>query len=115
MDKNSVYQIFCIVEVTGKFQGKAAKYEDIFEKYAGKYSPGITVTIEQGQLYFLGASGVKRRLFALEDDSFLIEDSSVPPENQARIRFVRNAEGAITELRLMVSDGRSFPRVREKD
>jgi len=85
----------------------------ILEKYVGKYTPQITVSIEKEQLYFLGASGVKRRLLALGEDYFLIEDASVSPENQARLRFVRNAAGAVTELQLMVADGRTFPRVRE--
>jgi C-terminal processing protease CtpA/Prc len=87
--------------------------QQLLEKYAGNYTPQITVALEQEQLYFTGASGVKRRLFALADDYFLIEDASVPPENQARARFVRNAEGVVTELQLMVADGRSFPRPRE--
>ncbi len=86
--------------------------QTLLEKYAGKYTQ-IMVTLEQGQLYFTGASGVKRKLLALADDRFLIEDASVPPENQARLRFVRNAEGVVIELQLMVADGRAFPRARE--
>jgi hypothetical protein len=82
------------------------------EKYKGKYT-GTTITLEEGQLYFLGASGVKRKLLALADDYFVIEDASVPPENQARVKFVRNADGAVTELRLVVADGRTFPRAKE--
>jgi hypothetical protein len=86
----------------------------VLESYAGKYDGGkITVTLEQGQLYFLGASGVRRKLYALADDTFLIEDQSVPPENQARVRFVKNAAGNITELQLMVADGRTFPRAKD--
>jgi len=85
----------------------------VLESYAGKYDDGkITITLEQGQLYFLGASGVKRKIYALADDTFLIEDQSVPPENQARVRFTKNAEGKVTELRLMVADGRAFPRAK---
>jgi hypothetical protein len=54
---------------------------------------------------------VKRKLLAFADDIFLIVDVAVPAEAdaQARARFVRNAEGLVTELRLMVADGRSFP------
>jgi retinol-binding protein 3 len=86
----------------------------LLEGYAGKYDGGkIVVSLEQGQLYFLGASGVRRKLYALAEDTFLIEDTSVPPENQAHVRFVRNAAGRVTELQLMVGDGRSFPRVRD--
>jgi len=82
--------------------------------YTGKYDGGnIVVSLEQGQLYFLGASGVKRKLHALADDIFLIEDTSVPPENQAQVRFLKNAAGGVTELQLMLSDGRSFPRAKE--
>ena len=88
--------------------------ETILGKYVGKYTPQIAVSIEQGQPYFLGASGVKRRLLALADDYFLIEDVSVPPESQARVRFVMNAAGLVTELQLLVADGRAFPRVREQ-
>ena len=86
----------------------------LLNSYAGKYEGGkIVVTLEQGQLYFLGASGVKRKLHALADDTFLIEDTSVPPENQAQVRFVKNATGNVTELLLLVSDGRAFPRARD--
>jgi Periplasmic protease len=86
----------------------------LLESYAGKYDGGkIVVSLEQGQLYFLGASGVRRKLFALADDIFLIEDSSVPPEDQARVRFVKSSEGLVTELQLMIADGRAFPRARQ--
>jgi hypothetical protein len=83
----------------------------LLEQYAAKYA-GTTISLDHGQLYFLGASGVKRKLFALANDYFLIEDTSVPAENQARVRFVRNATGILTELQLIVADGRSFPRAR---
>lgn len=86
----------------------------ILETYAGKYDGGkIVVSLEQGQLYFLGASGMRRKLHALSGDSFLIEDATVPPENQARMRFVKNAAGIVTELHLMVEDGRIFPRAKQ--
>jgi hypothetical protein len=86
------------------------------EGYTGKYDGGtIVVSLDQGQLYFLGASGVRRPLRPLSDDSFLIEDTSVPPENQARARFVTNATGVVTELRLLVADGRSFPRAKDRE
>ena len=86
----------------------------VLESYTGKYDGGkITVSLEQGQLYFLGASGVRRKLHALASDTFLIEDTSVPPENQAHVRFVRNATGSVTELQLLVADGRAFPRAKD--
>jgi hypothetical protein len=86
----------------------------LLNSYVGKYHGGkIVVSLEQGQLYFLGASGVKRKLHALADDTFLIEDSSVPRENQAQVRFVKNAAGSVTELQLLISDGRSFPRAKD--
>ena len=86
--------------------------KSLLEKYAGKYAQ-TTISLEQGQLYFLGASGVRRKLHALGDDYFLIEDASVPPENQARVRFIKNAAGVVTELQLVVADGRTFLRARE--
>lgn len=87
----------------------------VLETYIGKYDGGkIVVSLEQGQLYFLGASGVPRKLHALADDIFLIEDTSVPPENQARVRFIRNAAGTVTELQLMIADGRTFPRAKDQ-
>jgi hypothetical protein len=87
----------------------------LMASYAGKYDDGrISVTLEQGRLLFLGASGVRRRLLALADDHFLIEDESVAPENQARVRFVKDPGGAVTQLRLLVSDGREFPRAKAK-
>jgi hypothetical protein len=87
----------------------------LIESYTGKYDDGkIVVSLEQGQLYFLGASGVRRKLFALADDIFLIEDNSVPPEHQARVRFVKSSEGVVTELQLMIADGRAFPRARQQ-
>ena len=86
----------------------------VLESYTGKYDRGkIVVSLEQGQLYFLGASGVRRKLYALADETFLIEDQSVPPENQARVRFVKNAAGRVIELQLMVPDGRTFPRAKD--
>ncbi len=86
----------------------------ILESYAGKYDSGkIVVSLEQAQLFFLGASGVKRKIHALADDTFLIEDTSVPPENQARLRFVKDTAGNVTELQLIVADGRAFPRARD--
>ena len=86
----------------------------VLESYSGKYDGGnIVVSLEQGQLYFLGAAGVRRKLHALADDTFLIEDASVPPEQQARARFIKNAAGSVTELQLLVPDGRSFPRARD--
>ena len=85
----------------------------VLESYAGKYEDGkIVISLENGQLYYLGASGVRRKLYALADETFLIEDTSVPPENQAQVRFVKNAAGIVTELQLMLADGRSFPRAR---
>jgi retinol-binding protein 3 len=98
-----------------RFEAQGAKQVPaaVLESYTGKYAGKIAVSLEQGQLYFLGASGVRRKLYALADDTFLIEDQSVPPENQARVRFVKSAAGNITELQLMVSDGRTFPRARE--
>jgi retinol-binding protein 3 len=97
------------------FEANGAKQvpATLLQQYVGKYT-GITISLEQGQLYFLGASGVRRKLHALALDFFLIEDASVPPENQARVRFIKNAQGMITELQLVVADGRSFPRAREK-
>ena len=86
----------------------------LLESYAGKYDGGkIVVSLEQAQLYFLGASGVRRKLHGLAEDTFLIEDTSVPPENQARVRFVKNEAGKVTELQLIVADGRAFPRAKD--
>ena len=87
----------------------------LLQSYAGKYDGGkIVISFEEGQPYFLGASGVKRKLQALSEDYFLIEDTSVPPESQARVRFMRNPDGVVTELRLIISDGRAFPRTRDQ-
>ena len=98
-----------------QFEAHGAKQipNAVLETYAGKYDGKIVVSLEQSQLYFLGASGVRRKLYALADETFLIEDQSVPPENQARIRFTKNAAGNVTELHLMVADGRTFPRARQ--
>jgi retinol-binding protein 3 len=82
------------------------------EEYPASYE-GVTISLVQGQLFFLGASGIRRNLLALADDYYLVEDLTVPPENQARIRFVRNAEGKIIELQLVVRDGRIFRRPRQ--
>ena len=85
------------------------------ETYAGKYDGGkIVISLVEGKLQFLGASGVSRRMFALSEDTFLIQDASVAPENQARVRFVKNEVGKIIELRLMVADGREFPRLKDR-
>lgn len=88
----------------------------VLNSYTGKYYSGqITVSLEQGQLYFLGASGVKRKLQALSEDTFLIEDSSVSAESQARARFVKDQTGKVVRLDLLVADGRSFPRVKDPE
>jgi hypothetical protein len=79
---------------------------------AGSYE-GATITQMEGRLYFLGASGIRRNLLAIGGDSFVIEDDTVPPENQAQLRFVRSAEGKVTELQLMVRDGRAFRRAKQ--
>lgn len=100
-----------------EFESQGAKQVPaaVLETYTGKYDGGkIVVSLEAGQLYFLGASGVRRKLYALADDTFLIEDRSVPPENQARVRFIKDAAGNVTELQLMVADGRAFPRAKDK-
>lgn len=98
-----------------QFEAQGAKQiaNAVLESYTGNYDGKIVVSLEQHQLYFLGASGVKRKLYALADETFLIEDQSVPPENQARIRFIKQANGNVTELHLMVADGRTFPRARQ--
>jgi hypothetical protein len=99
-----------------KFEAQGAQQipAGILESYTGKYDGGkIVISLEQGQLYFLGASGVRRKLYALADDTFLIEDQSVPPENQARVRFTRSVAGQVTELQLMVADGRTFSRAKD--
>jgi len=80
--------------------------------YTGAYE-GVSIDLVDGRLTFLGASGIRRNLHALAADYFLIEDTSVPPENQARLRFIRNAEGKVTELQLIVRDGRVFRRPRK--
>ena len=80
--------------------------------YVGGYE-GVTVNLIERQLYFLGASGVRRRLLAIADDLFLVEDNTVPVENQARARFARNADGSVSELQLIVNDGRIFRRPRK--
>jgi retinol-binding protein 3 len=98
-------------EVYGAKQIPAAT----LESYTGKYDGGnIVISLELGQLYFLGASGVRRKLYALADDTFLIEDTSVPPENQAQVRFLKDGAGTVTELQLMLVDGRAFPRAKQQ-
>jgi hypothetical protein len=79
--------------------------------YAGVYDRA-TIEVEQEQAYFLGASGVRRRLLALADGTFLIEDLSVPSENQARLRFVLDTQNSVTGLELLAPDGRVLPRAR---
>ena len=92
--------------------GPKAVQQATLGEYAGAYD-GIAIELADGQLTFLGASGIRRNLPALASDYFLIEDTTVPPENQARLRFVRNAEGKVVELQLLVSDGRVFRRPRK--
>ena len=43
-----------------------------------------------------GSSQPQRNLLAYSDSEFLIEDAPVLPENQARVRFVADAQGAVT-------------------
>lgn len=87
--------------------------KEVLAKYVGSYASQIVVSLDGDQLLFLGASGIKRKLLALSEDYFIIEDLSVQPLDQARLRFIRNADGNVTELQLVVSDGRTFSRARE--
>lgn len=115
VDQNRKQELSWLAELL-EFEASGAKHvnSSLLESYAGKYEGGtIVVTLEQGQLFFLGVSGVKRKLLALSEDTFLIEDASVSAESQARVRFVRDANGVVTKLELLVSDGRAFPRKRD--
>jgi hypothetical protein len=78
---------------------------------AGTYDRAI-IEVDEGNAIFVGAGGVRRRLLALTDGTFLIEDVSVPPENQARLRFVLDERGTVTGLELLTPDGRVLPRAR---
>jgi hypothetical protein len=78
---------------------------------SGAYE-GITVRAEGNALKFIGSSGLTRDVTALRDHTFLIEDRSVPATAQARLRFVRNADGVVTGLELLVPGGRVIPRAR---
>jgi Peptidase family S41/N-terminal domain of Peptidase_S41 in eukaryotic IRBP len=77
----------------------------------GHYA-GIEITAVDGALEFLGASGILRNLTPLRDGTFLIEDDSVPPTGQARLRFVLGADGAVSGLELMIENGDVLPRAR---
>jgi hypothetical protein len=78
---------------------------------AGRYE-GIEITAVGGSLKFLGASGVLRNMIPLSDGTFLIEDSSVPGVHQARVRFIRDGNGAHSGLELLTADGDVIPRSR---
>jgi hypothetical protein len=78
---------------------------------AGRYK-GIEVSEVGGALKFLGASGVLRDMTPLSDGAFLIEDASVPPRARARVRFVRDAAGAVSGLELLTESGEVIPRPR---
>jgi hypothetical protein len=73
---------------------------------------GIEIGRDGDALFFLGASGVRRPLIALADETFLIEDRSVPRVNQARVRFVRDEAGRVTALELLTASGQVLPRPR---
>ncbi len=81
------------------------------EGLAGRYR-GIEITAVGGALKFLGASGVLRDMTPLSDGAFLIEDASVPATAQARVRFVRDAAGAVSGLELLTEGGDVIPRPR---
>lgn len=81
------------------------------EEVTGHYR-GIEILLDSGTLTFLGASGVRRRMFALADDTFLIEDASVPPKVQARARFVRDESGHVIALELLTNRGDVIRRPR---
>lgn len=77
----------------------------------GRYQ-GIEITLVDGSLRFLGASGVLREMTPLSDGTFLIEDASVPMTAQARVRFVRDADGIPRRLDLLTETGEVLPRDR---
>jgi retinol-binding protein 3 len=81
------------------------------DRFAGAYDRA-TIEVDTEGAHFIGAGGVHRRLLALVDGTFLIEDHSVPPENQARLRFVLDPQGNVTGLELLAPDGRVLPRAR---
>jgi hypothetical protein len=63
-------------------------------------------------LRFLGASGILRTVLPLSDETFLIQDATVPSSVQARLRFARDASGNVTGLELLTDGGRVIPRRR---
>jgi hypothetical protein len=77
----------------------------------GKYQ-GIEISTADGDLRFLGASGIPRTLVPLSDGTFLIKDATVPPPAQARLRFVRDESGSVTGLELLTDSGRVILRRR---
>lgn len=81
------------------------------DRFAGAYDRATIETDHEGA-HFIGAGGVRRRLLGLADGTFLIEDLSVPAENQARLRFVLDSRGNVTGLELLAPDGRVLPRAR---
>jgi len=75
------------------------------KSYTGKFEQ-ITIGNDKGRLFMLEPSGVSWNLVALSDDIFLIEDLSVRPESQARIRFIRKANGRASKLWILAPGGR---------
>jgi hypothetical protein len=93
-----------------EFAAKGPAERDV-NGMAGRYE-GIEISAVGGTLRFLGASGVLRDMVPLSDGTFLIEDSSVPPMHQARVRFIPDGKGAISGLELLTADGDVIPRPR---
>jgi len=65
---------------------------ELKKEYAGVY--GVrTISIEGDHLIFQRGNGPKRKLFALSEDTFEVED-----QNNYRLRFVRNSEGKVEKI-----------------
>ncbi|HEY2295322.1 MAG TPA: hypothetical protein VGM86_31860 [Thermoanaerobaculia bacterium] len=93
-----------LVEDRGKPPASLSPAE--LQAFAGAYGPR-TVSVENGALWYQRGKGRKLRLVPVGQDRFLVGDL-----DNFRLRFERDASGAVVRLVGLYSDGTDEPSAR---
>ena len=93
-----------LVEDRGKPPASLSPAE--LQAFAGTYGPR-TVSVEDGALWYQRGKGRKMRLVPVGQDRFLVGD-----HDDFRLRFERDASGAVVHLIGLYSDGTEEPSAR---
>lgn len=77
--------------------------KSLLESYAGKYEGQITVTLENGELFFQSKADKKLRLVALDKDTFTVEGADYYGVGRQRMQFVKNEKGQVIKAATLVN------------